>query len=245
MWGLLYPLIVGGAKAIKGIQDTIENEEFKQKYRHDDAGTYYDNKMNLHDQKTGHIVRYEKDLKTGDVYVKDCETGKRLRNLTQNAVEAHYQEERQKFLEGKTARTYVQYGKNEHRNDKCIGVRYKDLKTGKLYVMRTIDRYGYDEFFRKIMLYPICTICLMDIETGEFIRPADNALCYTEDYKKEIMYEAIKKENEKKKIALQKEYTHPSTYDFIKYSSDLANSPGMELTDEDNEYLLSKGRRLI
>ena len=45
MWGLLYPLIVGGAKIIKGVQDTIENEEFKQKYRHDDAGTYYDNKM--------------------------------------------------------------------------------------------------------------------------------------------------------------------------------------------------------
>ena len=44
----------------KGIQDTIENEEFKQKYRHDDAGTYYDNKMRLHDQKTGHIVRYGK-----------------------------------------------------------------------------------------------------------------------------------------------------------------------------------------
>lgn len=245
MWGLFYAMLIGGARAVKGVQDMIENEEFKQKYRHDDAGTYYDNKMNLHDQKTGHIVRYEKDLKTGDVYVKDCETGKRLRNLTQNAVEAHYQEERQKFLEGKTARTYVKYGDDEHRNDKCKGVRYKDLRTGKLYVMRTIDRYGFDEFMHKIMLYPICTICLMDVETGEFIRPADNVLCYTEDYKKEIMYEAIKKENEKKKIALQKEYTRPSTYDFIKYSSDLANSPGMELTDEDNEYLLSKGRRLI
>ena len=132
MWGLLYPLIIGGAKLIKGVQDTIENEEFKQKYRHDDAGTYYDNKMRLHDQKTGHIVRYEKDLKTGDVYVKDCENGQRLRNLTQNAVEAHYQEERQKFLEGKTARTYVQYGKDDHHNDKCMGVRYKDLKTGKV-----------------------------------------------------------------------------------------------------------------
>ena len=59
------------------------------------------------------------------------------------------------------------------------------------------------------------------------------------------MYEAIKKENEKKKKALQKEYTHPNTYDFILYSSDLAESSGMELRDEDNNYLLSKGKRLI
>lgn len=111
--------------------------------------------------------------------------------------------------------------------------------------MRTIDRYGYDEFFCKIMLYSICITCLMDVETGEFIRPADSSLVYTEDYKKEIMYEAIKKKMKKRKKVLQKEYTHPSTYDFILYSSDLAKSPGMELRDEDNNYLLSKGKRLI
>ena len=201
--------------------------------------------MRLHDQKTGHIVRYEKDLKTGDVYVKDCENGQRLRNLTQNAVEAHYQEERQKFLEGKTARTYVQYGKDEHRNDKCKGVRYKDLKTGKLYVMRTIDKYGYDEFFRKITLYPIYITCLMDIETGEFVRPVDSSLIYTEDYKKEIMYDAIKKENAKKKEELKKEYTDPRRYENIFYSNYISENCGMELRDEDNQYLLSKGKRLV
>ena len=41
MFGLFHALFVGGAHVVKGIQNTIENEEFKQKYRHDDAGTYY------------------------------------------------------------------------------------------------------------------------------------------------------------------------------------------------------------
>lgn len=244
MWGLLYPLIVGGAKVIKGIQDTIENEEFKQKYRHDDAGTYYDNKMRLHDQKTGHIVRYEKDLKTGDVYVKDCENGQRLRNLTQNAVEAHYQEERQKFLEGKTARTYVQYGKDEHRNDKCRGVRYKDLKTGKLYVVREIE--SYSSFYKK-QVYPIGVTFLMDVITGEFVRPIDLSLNLS-DEKLKMQYEIMAKEYEKKKIQIEKDKNDPFWCDKTFYSSSLCNpygTGGYELSDEHNDFYTKQGRRLI
>lgn len=245
MWGLLYTLLTGGAYVVQGVQDEIENKEYKQKYRDDKAGIYYDNKMRMHDQQTGKIVTCQKDLKTGDVWVVDAESCKKLRNITQNAVENHYKEERQKFLEGKTARTYVKYGEDEHQNDKCWGARYKDLKTGRLYVMRTINSHGYDEHFRKIRIYPISTTCLMDIETGEFIRPADSTLAYLEQYKKEIMYDAIKKENVKKKELLKKEYLDPKRYENIFYSNYMSNSCGTELRDEDNEYLLSKGERLI
>lgn len=244
MFGLLYSLFVGGARVVKGIQDTIENEEFKQKYRHDDADTYYDNKMRLHDQKTGHIVRYEKDLKTGDVYVKDCINGQRLRNLTQNAVESHYQEERKKFLEGKTARTYVQYGKDTHRNDKCRGVRYKDLKTGRLYVVREIS--SYDDILKK-QIYPINVTFLMDIETGEFVRPVDLSLRLS-DEKLKMEYDILKKEYEKKKEQIEKDKNDPFWCDKTFYSNYMCNpygAGGYELSDEYNEFYTKQGKRLI
>ena len=206
MFGLLYSLFVGGAHVVKGIQDSIENEEYKQKYRDDDAGIYYDNKMRKHDQRTGRIVVYEKDIKTGDMWVVDAENSKKLRNLTQNAIENHYEDEKRKFLNGTTARTYVRYGNDEHRNDKCKGGRVIDLKTGKLYVLREIDRYGFDEYFRKVQLYPIGVTLLMDIETGEFVRPADCSLIHSvgDAEKTQLKYEIMKKENEKKKKEVEK-----------------------------------------
>lgn len=254
MFGLLYTLFVGGAHVVKGIKDTIENEEFKQKYRDDESGIYYDNKMRKHDQTTGRIVVYQKDPKTKDMWVVDAENCQKLRNLTQNTIENHYKEERNKFLNGTTAKTYVKYGNDEHRKDKCKGGRVKDLKTGKLYVLRQIDRDGFDEYFRKVQLYPIGVTLLMDIETGEFIRPADCSLIHSvgDAEKIQLKYEIMKKENEKKKKEVEKyeklKDNSPmdyETYIMYKYSNHLTDYNPLELLDNQNEFLVSRGKRLI
>lgn len=174
MFGILYSLLVGGAYVAKGIRDTIENEQYRQQYRDDEDGTYYDRNMHLHDQKTGRIVIRSRDTKTGHLMLIDCETCKPIRDLTEiqnrknmEEAERHYQQERKKFLEGKTNKTYTKYGDDEHKKDKCVGVRYKDLDTGKLYVGRII--YARDEYQFGV---------LMDPETGKYIRPTDRAIFY-------------------------------------------------------------------
>lgn len=243
MWGLLYSLFVGGAHVIKKTQDVIENKEFKEKYRDDEAGTYFDNKMRLRDQRTDRIVVYEKDIKTGDVWVKDALSCERLRNITQNEVERHYEEERKKFFEGKTARSYVRYGKDNHRNDKCRGVRYKDLKTGRLYVIREIQ--SYDTLLKK-QIYPIGVTFLMDVETGEFVRPIDLSLRLPEE-KLKMQYDIIEKEYEKKKKDIERDKNDPFWRDKTFYSNYMCcqYDSNWELSDEYNDFYTKQGRRLI
>lgn len=252
MFGLLYTLFVGGARAVKGIQDTIENEEFKQKYRDDESGIYYDNKMRKHDQRTGRIVVYEKDLKTGDVWVKDALSCERLRNVTQNSVEQHYEEERRKYLNGTTARTYVQYGNDAHRKDKCRGKRYKDLKTGKLYVVREIE-VPYNKIDRNKYWIGDKIRCLMDLQTYQYVRPTDRELAHHAGKSEKIegLYKAIEYANKEKNIKVKKyEKTkdiNPSDlfwYELYKYESSVQGSDMEELPNETNEFFVKNGRSL-
>lgn len=252
MFGLLYSLLVGGAHVVKGIQDTIENEEYKQKYRDDAAGIYYDNKMRMHDQKTGRIVSYDKDFKTGDVWLKDCLTCQRIRNVSQDETQRHYEKEKQKYLNGTTARTYVQYGKDYHRNDKCAGVRYKDLKNGKMYVVREIPG-GYFSIDRQECYIGDTIKCLMDLETCQYIRPTDKLLEYHFGKLDKIKasYKAIEKANKEKNKNM--EYYEKTKninsrdlfwYEIYKYGHSLNGSDMEELPDKENEFLIKNGRSL-
>ena len=246
MFGFLYTLFMGGACAIKGIRDSIENEEYKQKYYDDETGIYYDRDMRKHDKATGKIVTYERNTKTGDMWVVDAENCRPLRNITMNKAEIHYQEEREKFLAGKTNKTYVRYGEDEHRHDKCEGVRFKDLATGKLYVMREIvelDRWTHT-YLGKIEYKTVCN-CLMDIDTGRYIRPSDSDIFYQIYYGKitEELYKKIEDANKEKKELLKYDKERcvlQSEYDNHFYSNYCRVNTSYELNEEQSTYPLKE-----
>lgn len=252
MFGLLYSLFVGGAHVIKEIQDTIENEEYKQKYHDNSIGTYYDNKMRMHDQKTGRIVSYDKDLKTGEVWLRDSLTCQRIRNISQDETQRHYEEEKRKYLNGTTARTYVQYGRDEHRNDKCRGIRYKDLGNEKLYVAREIPG-GYYNIDGEECYVGTIVNCLMDLQTYQYVRPTDRELAYHAGKLDKIkaLYKAIEKANKEKSKNVQRyaktKDVNPSDlfwYEMHKYGHSLKGSDMEELTEKDNDFFVKNGRSL-
>ena len=251
MFGLLYSLFVGSLHGVKCIQDSVENNERKNKYYDSDTDIYFDNKMTMRDIYSNRIVSYERDRKTNDLWIIDANNRQRIRKISCNFIfDKHYKEEKRKYDEGKTAKTYIRYGDNDYRDDDCRGGRVKDLKTGKLYVVRKIKKY--DEINRTS--YPIGVTCLMDIETGEFIRPIDSCLLFSldDEDKRKLQYEIIKKENEKKKIMVDEWYKkkddNPSNYDIYimyKYSNHMKDNNYCELIDKDNNFLIERGKRLI
>lgn len=246
MFGLLYSLLTGGACCVKGVRDAIENEQYKQKYHDDSTGIYYDRNMKKHDKNTGRIVTYQQDNKTKDMWVVDAETCKPLRNITMDEAEMHYLEEKQKFLAGKTNKTYVRYGRDEHRYDKCVGIRFKDLATGKLYVMRKIIER--DPYSKKITYRDVCS-CLMDMDTGEYIRPSDSDIFYTIYHGKttDELYRKIEMENEEKRKLLKRDKEMgvlQSEYDNHFYSNYCVNN-SFELTEEQSTYPLKERENQI
>lgn len=252
MFGLLYSLFVGSAYIVKGIQDTIENVEYKQKYRDNSAGIYYDNKMRMRDQKTGRIVSYDKDLKTGEVWLRDSLTCQRIRNISQDETQHHYEEEKQKYLNGTTARTYVQYGRDEHRNDKCRGIRYKDLGNGKLYVAREIPG-GYYNIDGKEYYAGTTVRCLMDLQTYQYVRPTDKVLAFHAGKLDKIkaLYKAIEEANKEKNKNLKKYEKNKDVnlddlfwYEIYKYGHSLNGADMEELPEKDNEFFVKNGRSL-
>ena len=64
------------------------------------------------------------------------EDGRFLQNISHDRAEEKYQNEKRKALIGESDRTHIKYGDNAHRNDEFPGIRYKDFKTGELYVER-------------------------------------------------------------------------------------------------------------
>lgn len=242
MFGLFYTLLTCGTCCVKGIRDNIENERYKQNYCDNETGIYYDRSIKKHDKITGKIVTYQQDNDTKDMWIVDVETCKPIRNITLLMAEQHYQEEKQKFLTGKTNKTYVRYGNDIHSKDKCIGVRFKDLLTGKIYVMRTIVEW--DRSTRKFQTKKICD-CLMDIETGKYIRPSDLDIFYTIYNGKTTnkLYEEIEKANKEKEKILQKKMriqVLQSEYDNYFYSNYCRVNNSYELNEEQSNYPLKE-----
>lgn len=137
LFGLFYTAFGLGCKGAMGIKNSIEDSENRTKYRDNECNTYLDHNMTRRDLRTNHRMSVERSYK-GDLWLKDCETGHYVRNLSDERAEQQYQMEKAKAARGESDRTHIKYGKNEHYNDTIAGYRYKDFKTGKLYVVRSL-----------------------------------------------------------------------------------------------------------
>lgn len=179
LFGLFYTIFGVGCKGINDIRNVMEDNDRKIRYRDSETNTYYDHNMNKRDLSNNHIMVTEKDC-NGDVWLKDAQTGRYTQNITAGRVEQKYQEEKAKALCGESDRTHIKYGDNEHRKDEFPGYRYKDFKTGKLYV----ERYMIftKEHYKMLHLWSSYDICQRDFsvlfnpETKKIVRLTDGTI---------------------------------------------------------------------
>lgn len=179
LFGLFYTIFGVGCKGINDIRNIMEDNDNKTRYRNSETNTYYDHNMNKRDLSNNHIMVTEKDC-NGDVWLKDAQTGRYTQNITANRVEKKYQEEKAKVLRGESDRTHIKYGDNEHRKDEFPGIRYKDFKTGELYVERSM--IFTEEYYKMLHLWSSYGICqqsfsvLFDPKTKKIVRLTDGTV---------------------------------------------------------------------
>lgn len=176
LFGLFYTIFGVGCKGINDIRNAMEDNDRKIRYRNSETNTYYDHDMNKRDLSNNHIMVTEKDC-NGDVWLKDTQTGRYTQNITAGRVEQKYQEEKAKALRGESDRTHFKYGDNEHRKDEFPGIRYKDFKTGKLYVERymifTEEHYKMLHLWSGYGVSQQSFSVLFDPETKKIVRLTD------------------------------------------------------------------------
>ena len=135
LFGLFYPTFVLGCKGAMGIKNSLKDSENKTKHRDDETNTYFDHSMLRRDLVTNHLMSIETKW-NGEIWLKDCDTGHYVRNLTVERAEKKYQEEKAKAARGESDRTHIRYGNIDYHQEKIPGYRYKDFKTGMIYVVR-------------------------------------------------------------------------------------------------------------
>jgi hypothetical protein len=154
MFGFLYTLFVTLGYIKKEFTESIENNECKQIYKNIDGLTYTDTKGCSRLLSTNELVFYT-HLPNGDYILEDL-SGKVIKNFT-----LENRQRKQIELKNEAAfsmnSTYC-IDENNYKNDYiCKGKRFKDLKTGDIYVIRNIKgRYYY-----------------MDIKSGLLVRKTD------------------------------------------------------------------------
>lgn len=135
LFGLFYTAFGLGCKGVSSVKNALEDNENKTLYRDNECNTYLDHNATRRDLNTNHRMSIER-ASNGDMWLRDTDTGKYVKNLTDERAERKYQEEKTKAFRGESDRTHIQYGSDEHRKDTFPGYRYKDFKTGKLYIAR-------------------------------------------------------------------------------------------------------------
>lgn len=179
LFGLFYTAFGLGCKGAMGIKNSLEDNENRTKYRDNETNTYLDHNMTKRDLNTNHVMAYHK-ANNGDVLLKDCETGRYVKNISQDRTEKKYQEERAKALRGESDRTHIRYGDDEHRKDTFPGYRYKDFKTGKLYVERfmifTEEHYKMLHLWSGYGVSQKSFSVLFDPETRKIVRLTDSTI---------------------------------------------------------------------
>lgn len=179
LFGLFYTMFGVGCKGAINIKNAIEDSDHRTRHRDSETNTYFDHNMNRRDLSTNHIMEIEKDY-YGDVWLKDLQTGRYVQNITAGRVETNYQKEKTKASRGESDRTHIKYGDNEHRKDEFSGIRYKDFKTGKLYVERSM--IFTEEHYKMLHLWSSYGICQRDFsvlfspETKKIVRLTDGTI---------------------------------------------------------------------
>lgn len=166
MFGLVYSLFVSIGAAIHKTNQRKENEENKIKFRNPDGLTYVDIKGQSRLIHNDELVFYVHE--NGDYVLKNIH-GYIYKNFSQEIRE---KELRERILLAKknNETTYAIDSNNHDREWICKGRRFKDFKTGEIYIIRYINyKYYY-----------------MRISDAMLIRKTDWQIAYEEKNKGKI-----------------------------------------------------------
>lgn len=190
MFGLFYTIAVGLGFAVEKGAEAIISQQKREEARQKGELTYYDDNNKLRLVETNERVA-DTTLLNGDHVLKydGCNRGRIIRNYSQEKYEYEVERNRREAIkEGKSTYciTVSSVPKMNHTrsqlmddNDNYIdntnrtGYRFKDFKTGDVYVIRKVrGRYYF-----------------MDVNTGYLVRETDyqkkETLRYTEDLRKD------------------------------------------------------------
>lgn len=215
LFGLFYPTFVLGCKGAMGIKNSLKDSENKTKHRDDETNTYFDHSMSRRDLVTNHRMSIETKW-NGEIWLKDCDTGHYVRNLTVERAEKKYQEEKAKARRGLSDRTHIRYGNIDYHQEKIPGYRYKDFETGKIYIARRMvltheecDMIG-EYYDPKDYKYYKILFALVDPIEKKAIRLTDKSIEYL--LIKRQTDEEIKKFNDEFIARFNKYINEPYTY---------------------------------
>lgn len=153
MFGLIYSLAVGLGLAGHTIKENIENDYRRVNNVSPDGITYTDAKGRSRIVENNEIAIYG-TIKGGDFCILDAK-GRIYKNFTQEKKDKIRDKYYKKAIENNLS-TYC-LGDDEHRFEDRAGKRFKDMKTGRIYLIRCVNfKYYY-----------------VDFETGEIVRKTD------------------------------------------------------------------------
>lgn len=142
MLGIFFAATALIASGFNSLGNWLDDENTRLKAKNAGRKYYYDKRSCMREVDTNKPVYFYTNM-DGDYVQTDPRTGTVVRNITQEKNAKREAELKQIALD-KGYETYQIGGKFEdHSLDKCKGFRYKDIKTGDIYVIRSIRKSYY------------------------------------------------------------------------------------------------------
>lgn len=220
LFGLFYTAFALGTRSITNIKNCIENENRRQNSIHRGKETYIDERgcerLVSNNQKVIKTYIYKKTAgeEYKDYVLKVMESNEIIRNYSE---EERNKEENLKYNQAiaNDKTTYRLGSKNDHYLGTAMpGYRYKDIKTGDIYVIRVFNGARY----------------YMNIKNGEIVRMTDGQLKAEKDVK---AYKHNHDDYEKMRIKINKEQQeYLKTYGSVNERSNYCNMCGGDLYED-------------
>ena len=155
-----------GAAAVSGFKGWMDDAAGYERGKEREArgenpwGTYRDGHGCNRDLRTGEYRNVTYDYETGDTILRG-QYQKFVGNLSEEWRQKRYQELKNNHPDWQTAMYYGELKKSIEWTRNCVtGCKWKDLRTGTIYVARTYDNISF----------------YMNMTTGEFVRVSDSQI---------------------------------------------------------------------
>lgn len=161
-YGLLSLFGYTGSKIQNGITNIRKENETTGEYY--GKKMWIDSKGRWRDSATGECLTIGTihGDPSGHLYILDSHR-KPVKDITQDAINEREKENREKCIEKNHMAYQIGIKDDYHVRDKCKGLRYKNVKTGEIYVVR---KWKYEEFY-------------MNIQNGMFVSVSDDNIQVT------------------------------------------------------------------
>lgn len=144
MLGLLIVATKVICEAVNGVREIADNKERKANSTLYDGTVYIDGKGRERWYENNRQVYIGRDM-IGDFVIKDIQSGYVYRNITEEKSKKDIQEELENYEKNGNTTICLGLDKNYEYNLQGIpkGARFKDIKTGEIYVIRELEGQYY------------------------------------------------------------------------------------------------------